>query len=939
MIVDTVRPVSVRRAGAATAVPSGTLASVTSDDSDSTYAQTANTLSTGTYSLRVQSHTPAAGYQRHKIRGRSRSRVDAGTGSDFIELGYGDRDYNSVTQPFLTSTFAEYSTDWVSGGVGIYGFGLDTVGALSTINIGGGQLLNVEGGATTIQVAEHYVDFDCRFHPDFSPQVQDSAGNDFSGGTITTTTQPKLFFGAVGYDDLPALDWSVTVTTGATEVFAASGSGVPPTVIPVTTDLADAVYTATFTARSTIRIADPFPRTIVIGFTIANIVPPPSPPLVTVTAQDGGYLVEWAFAGGQPWDDGYVVAEVLRDDCTGSQRIAVLADGLTGSYLDLAVPQLDPQPTGQDCTLEATACDITYRVRYWGYVSTTVEVPDTIPDGLVLAWPGTAASIPSGWARVTDLDTRYPRGATGTGAPTATGGAASHSHSAPAHTHTFYAHTHSVGGSTSISGVSYNVTQEDTGGYVHSPAIHSHPMPGDTGLALGRDSGSATPGTSSVNNTPPTREVIWVQSAGGQTSFPAGILGFSLENISGWTTDAASSGRYLRGAPAAGNGGATYGAASHNHTINSHAHTGFNHTHGINDTGLSTPVQSTRGIPGDSSDYWKPRHTHPVTAASAGTGSTNSGSGGTTGTTAAEPPHRRLRVLRNVNGGIQTRIIGLYTGDIASLNATLTLCNGSNGTPDMRTWFVREASPNSANTTGGATSHTHTTPNHGHTVPGHTHGLTISTSRTTSQQANSAGFDFPAPRDTHTHLADNTDSTAVPVASSGAGATTSVSHLPTYREVHFVRLDAIVAGGPLDAPELKISEYASVTVPAFTYGDGLDRLATFTTTIAIATDRSHDLPRIVADSTPLAGGLHTVSTTEPGEVMSLTIGVEGKPDIDELETVLAADRVYFSPVGGEPGWYAPSGWAVANPTPGVWLVSVQMTRQPWPSVAEPEDFL
>jgi hypothetical protein len=109
--------------------------------------------------------------------------------------------------------------------------------------------------------------------------------------------------------------------------------------------------------------------------------------------------------------------------------------------------------------------------------------------------------------------------------------------------------------------------------------------------------------------------------------------------------------------------------------------------------------------------------------------------------------------------------------------------------------------------------------------------------------------------------------------------------------------------------------------------------------MAVITSRSHAYPRLVADSTPLDGGLHAVSTTLAGEDMDLSIAVEGLPAINRLETLLSADRVYWSPLGGTPGWYAPAGWTVQAPAPDVKVLKVTMVRQPWPETAEPEAFL
>lgn len=937
-VVDVLRPLSVRQAGAGVAVPSGNLAGVTSDNSDSTYIQfllSSSGVTGNNWNLRLESHTPSAGYQRHQIRGRIRIRTDAGTASEDIDVGRGGTSFLRYGTVPVTDSFAEQATAWFQDA----SFGLNTVGALSDLNIGGGWMDDAVG-STELRTAECYLDVDCRLGPQYSAEVQDAAGNDQSGGTVTDTTQPTLFIGAVDYDGLPEASWSVTVKdAGAVTVFTSSGSGIPPTSVDVTASLADGAYTAVFSVTSTIRGADPFEVTDTIAFSIQNTVPPPSPPLVTVTESGGGYLVSWENPGGQMWDNDYVVAEVWRQDCNGLARIATVPDGLNGSYLDLAIPQLDPIASGPDCEVSSTACDITYLVRYSGYVSTTVELPDTIPSDLILAWPGTAASIPSGWTRVTGLDAVFPRGTSGTGAPVATGGAASHSHATPGHRHVVNAHSHAVGGNTGSSNSSTTSARFNGASQPQADQPHTHARPSSTGSAGSSNTTTTAPNTNSANNAPPALDVIWIESDGAQAAYPVGIVGWSTESVSGWGTYATANGRYLKGAAAAGNGGATSGASTHTHSVNSHLHGGFTHDHSIGSTGLSNPSSSQEAGFGSSSPRWLPRHTHPMNVDSGATGATSSNSGGTTSAASLEPPNRRLRVLQNSGGGTQTRIIGLYLGTVAALDPLLTLCDGSNGTPDMRTYFARDAGSDSVNSTGGSSTHSHTAPSHSHTLSGHTHSTDVLASTSTSYEAPSFGDLGDSPTTGHTHSTGSTDDTAPGVNSAASGTTDTVSHVPPYRETHFVRLDGTISGGPLPVPELKVTAFSSVTVTALTYSDGLDRLASFTTQMAVVTDRSSTYPRLVADSTPLDGGLHTVSTTEPGEDLTLVMAVEGMPAIDALEELLASDRLYWSPLGGDPGWYAPGGWTVNNPVPGVWVVQATMVNQPWPSTADPEEYL
>jgi len=67
-----------------------------------------------------------------------------------------------------------------------------------------------------------------------------------------------------------------------------------------------------------------------------------------------------------------------------------------------------------------------------------------IASGIECMWPGTNASIPAGWTRTTNMDSRYPKGTAAAVNPDVTGGAATHTHTDPGHTHTITAHTHTA---------------------------------------------------------------------------------------------------------------------------------------------------------------------------------------------------------------------------------------------------------------------------------------------------------------------------------------------------------------------------------------------------------------------------------------------------------------------------------------------------------------
>jgi hypothetical protein len=94
----------------------------------------------------------------------------------------------------------------------------------------------------------------------------------------------------------------------------------------------------------------------------------------------------------------------------------------------------------------------------------------------------------------------------------------------------------------------------------------------------------------------------------------------------------------------------------------------------------------------------------------------------------------------------------MWSGAVATIPAGWVLCDGSNGTPDLRDRFVRGASAANVGTTGGATNHTHTfsgttgpAPGTGSIVGGiylasadwfaenHTHSFSGTTAMTTGQ--------------------------------------------------------------------------------------------------------------------------------------------------------------------------------------------------------------
>lgn len=611
-------------------------------------------------------------------------------------------------------------------------------------------------------------------------------------------------------------------------------------------------------------------------------------------------------------------------------RIAVVEDGLTACFTDYAVPVRYP---ADGC--DTPSCPLSYRVRYVGTVSNVIVQPSNVPSGFIVGWPSTAGSIPSGWTRVTALDDLFPRGSAAT-VSGATGGTATHQHTTPEHTHAINAHSHTLGGSTGTSNVSTTSARFNGASQTQADQPHSHTRAANTGSGGSGTSGSTSPATDAANNLPAYRSVIWIASNGSPTAFTAGSLAYSAEDVALWSDDASSSGRQLRGAAAAGNGGTNAGADTHAHTVASHTHTGVTHNHTLANTGLSNPLSTQEAGTGTVDPRWLPRHTHPMTVGSSATGSTNASDGGPTGSATLEPPHRRLRVLANTGGGLSTRMIGLFRGDASLLPATMVRCDGSNGTPDMRDLFARERGADSLGTTGGALAHDHTTGNHSHTMPSHTHTTDVGTSQTGSFQAPTFGDLGDSPTTTHDHTSGGTGSFSPTTAVSTSGTTGSGSNVPPYEDVHFVRLEGVSTVTGVAVPQIIESAVAEITLEA--PESTSDRLATDDGLLEICASSSYDLPRLQQRAVPIVGGLPQVSTTTHGRQRRLEFPVTDA-DVPAVEALLAESFIWYAPISETAAWYACGGWSVRPQVPGLKLVSVTLVEADPPALEDPENLL
>lgn len=582
-----------------------------------------------------------------------------------------------------------------------------------------------------------------------------------------------------------------------------------------------------------------------------------------------------------------------------------LASDECAEYVDFTLPR---SGVGITCDHAPEPCCSYYRARTVGRVDGDLRISDWsdvydpgVPMGLVVAWPGTAASVPSGWTRTTELDGRYVKGIpNGATQPGATGGAATHTHTLPTHTHST-THAHTVTGATSAAVGAANVGDGAVGTTVVL-ASHTHTRSALNSATV--DSGATTPGSGSASNDPARAEVVFIESDGTPLGVPDGAAALTLDvSLSGWADNsmANSGGRYLKGAAPAGDGGTTAVSAvgSHTHSIDAHTHTGTSHTHTSPNVGAVTSNRSA--FAGAVAAVWSTSHSHPVNVTSATSAALNSGGAGVSGTSPAlNPPYRKLRLQQNISGGVSLPVglICIWRGSIGSIPDNWQLCDGTNGTPDMFGLYPRVTNDGaSVGETGGTTdAHTHTSPSHGHSTSGHSHAMTIGAQTGGTANILSAA-NISAATATHTHTGSNSDSTTPTVGESTSGTLASTTTEPPYEEVAFVQL--MTEPTPPPDPDTFCLTWDEDEHLIRTTGPTGPLWAP----VLGKFDWSVERPFTAA--TGVMGSRFVTSAPPGGRNLSMSAAVESEEDLAQLRAVLARPLVLISPSDAEEVWAAP----------------------------------
>lgn len=421
-----------------------------------------------------------------------------------------------------------------------------------------------------------------------------------------------------------------------------------------------------------------------------------------------------------------------------------------------------------------------------------------VPEGVILIWAGTVASIPAGWKRVTTLDGKFVKGTAAVTDPNTTGGADTHTHTSPIHTHTANAHRHY--GST-VRASSATNGGEGSAPYEGGRDDHYHNFD-FTNISSGSlaDAVTYAAGSSLV----PYREVIFIEPDGAPAEpadltisyFSQSSLPTDWDICDGNNSTPNLDGKYLRGAGTGADGGTTGGSANHSHAIN-HTHSAVNHYHVGGAGGDSDQNSNTRNGPSGGNSL--PHHSHSLTLSNVSeAGSTYTGTAGSADST--DLLHKKLVAIQN-NAGAASRpqyLIALWLGLLADIPAGWSLCDGSDGTPDMRGYYAKLSS----NTTligdvAGSNAHTHAASNsHTHTASGsHSH---------TGNTSNQDGIYVGGGNTTwrlglgHSHSISSTSSATTDWGSTPVQADSANSE-PAYRTVAFIMFTGTLEDDERDA--------------------------------------------------------------------------------------------------------------------------------------------
>lgn len=337
-----------------------------------------------------------------------------------------------------------------------------------------------------------------------------------------------------------------------------------------------------------------------------------------------------------------------------------------------------------------------------------------IKNGIIFIWSGTNATIPTGWQRVTALDDKFTKGAPAGTDSGAVKGGVSHTHTSPAHGHGMNDHNH-LGHAGAGQGGGANA---DTGS--SGPIIAHWHADYWTGGIAGQSISDSTSTYTAASNDPVYYAVIYITPI--TTCYgllPAGVISLADKAITNFNVCDGNNGnpnlvgKFLKGASAGADAGATGGSNQNTHAV-SHVHA-CAHYHSSAVTGATQWATAGTQSSGGNTMYWS--HTHNTTLGWQYF-NTNDDISLTTPETNIEPAYKKLFAIRSTTAiKIPIDIIAMWRGTIAKIPLGWEIYTAMQDKHLKITATLGEVG-----STGGSNTHTHAAQNHSHGVwhSGHT---------------------------------------------------------------------------------------------------------------------------------------------------------------------------------------------------------------------------
>lgn len=270
-----------------------------------------------------------------------------------------------------------------------------------------------------------------------------------------------------------------------------------------------------------------------------------------------------------------------------------------------------------------------------------------VPLGGEILWYGIAANVPTGYVVDSYCANVFVRGASAGGASNTPASDNSHTHTNPAASGSDPAHTHAIGGG-STTNASGSKTVFSSGSVNSAPAGHGHDVPTGTSGSAGAHTHTLS-GAVVADAYPPYARLYWIKAIQ-EAALPVGGIvmwdnpiasapsGCVLCNGTGGTPDLRD--KFIYGASADGELGATGGATTHAHANASTGSAGT-HSHTLSLTSGNAPSDSNISGYVAGTSVSAGGHNHSLSGTS-DANADHSHTIGNTGAAASLPPYLKL---------------------------------------------------------------------------------------------------------------------------------------------------------------------------------------------------------------------------------------------------------------------------------------------------------